>query len=509
MSQLGSSSKAALLEVSFSNTLTGKKEPFKTLEPLHARMYSCGPTVWNLIHIGNLRAALTADLAYRVLKRAGYKVTYVRNYTDVDDKIIDQANKEGIAPDALSKRYIKEVEQDYAVAGLSEPTYKTTVTDHIPEIITMIEKIVKNGMGYVDPKSGEVFFEISKFKGYGKLSKKNIEELIAGASERVEQRNQKRNPLDFSLWKPAKPGEPFWESPWCKGRPGWHIECSAMSSKWLGNKMDLHHGGVDLIFPHHENEIAQSEAASGEAPFVSTWIHNAHLHLSQEKMSKSLGNVILARDFLTQYGGEITRMVLLSSHYRSTMDFNPEALEQALSGLERIYEAKAKAEGLLKLKAALPDQRAESLWGQFVSDVEGARSKWVAALCNDLNTPEAFAVLFSLIREFNRVAAEPKAMGTPSAVLGARALLDFFEQEHKPVLGLGGLDPQTALEKIREVRGIGKSKLDAAEIERLIQERNQAKAARDFAKADEIRKKLDTMGVVLKDSPQGTTWSHK
>ncbi|MGZ3688424.1 MAG: cysteine--tRNA ligase, partial [Bdellovibrionota bacterium] len=332
-------------EIRVTNTLTQKKEILTTLEPGKLKMYSCGPTVYGPIHVGNLRAGLTSDLFFRYFKRVGYDVTYVRNYTDVDDKIIKKANDEGISTDEVTKRFTSEVEKDYAVAGMLEPTHKTTVTGHMSEIIVMIEEILKNGYAYV-ADDGEVIFAIEKFQGYGKLSHKNIEDLLAGA--RVEVSSKKKNPLDFTLWKPAKPGEPAWDSPWGKGRPGWHIECSAMATRWLGPKMDVHHGGEDLQFPHHENEIAQSEAASGQAPYVGYWLHNAFLTMSKEKMSKSLGNVFGAREFLTQYSGELARYLILGSHYRSLLDFSDETIDGALTGMHRIYEAKAKAQELAK-----------------------------------------------------------------------------------------------------------------------------------------------------------------
>jgi len=312
-------------------------------------MYSCGPTVYGFIHIGNLRAALTADLFYRLFKRFGYDVTYVRNFTDVDDKIIKRANEEKVTSDDVTRKYIPEAEKDYALAGLMEPTHKTKVTEHMPEIITMVGKIIENGKAYTaddpegfDPTAKEVFFSIDAFPTYGQLSGKKLEDLRAG--ERVEVNTKKKNPADFSLWKPAKAGEPSWDSPWGKGRPGWHIECSAMACKWLGEQMDLHHGGEDLIFPHHENEIAQSEAATGTHPYVNYWVHNAFLNFDGEKMSKSLGNIVSARDFLSQYGGEVTRMLFLNVHYRSPFDINPVMMDQAITNLERLYEAKKKAE---------------------------------------------------------------------------------------------------------------------------------------------------------------------
>jgi cysteinyl-tRNA synthetase len=490
--------------------MTGKKEVFSPAVPGKVTLYSCGPTVYNFIHIGNLRTALVSDLLFRYFKRQKFEVNFVRNYTDVDDKIINQAAKEGITAAEVAKKYIGEVEKDYAVAGMLEPTHKTTVTSHIGEIVTLIEQIIANGKAYV--VEGEVFFAIDSFPGYGKLSHRLIEDLIAGA--RVEPGVKKKNPLDFSLWKPAKPGEPFWESPWGKGRPGWHIECSAMAMKWLGPQIDLHHGGEDLIFPHHENEIAQTEAATGKDPFVKIWLHNAFLTMSKEKMSKSLGNVFSAREFLTQFSGEIARFMLLSIHYRSPIDFDKELIENTLTGLHRIYEAKAKAQELTKTARARADLRAEAAWGSFVASCEKTRQEIEENFANDLNTAGAIGSLFTLIREFNRTLSEPLASATPSAVLGAQELLKILEDDIGSVMGVGRMDPAKALEDIARVRvnlgeRSGVARPQETEILKLLQERVDARAAKNFARGDEIRKDLEARGVLIKDSPKGTTWEYK
>jgi cysteinyl-tRNA synthetase len=498
------------MAIKLTNSMTGKKEVFVPAQAGKVTFYSCGPTVYNFIHIGNLRTALVSDLLFRYFKRKGFEVDFVRNYTDVDDKIINQAVKEGISAAEVAKKYIGEVEKDYAVAGMLEPTHKTTVTSHIDEIISLIEKIIANGKAYV--ADGEVYFAIDAFPGYGKLSHKLIEDLIAGA--RVEPGVKKKNPLDFSLWKPAKPGEPFWESPWGKGRPGWHIECSAMAMKWLGPQIDLHHGGEDLIFPHHENEIAQTEAATGKDPFVKVWLHNAFLTMSKEKMSKSLGNVFLARDFLTQFSGEIARFLLLAIHYRTPIDFDKDLVENSLTGLHRIYEAKAKAQELLKTARARADLRAEAAWGSFVASCEKTRQEIVENFENDLNTAGAVGSLFTLIREFNRTLSEPLASATPSAVLGAQELIKIMEDDIGSVMGICRLDPAKALEDIARVRvslgeKSGVTRPAEAEILKLLQERVDARAAKNFARGDEIRKDLEARGVLIQDSPKGTTWEYK
>ncbi len=493
-------------EVKITNSLGRKKEVLVTLVPGRLTFYSCGPTVYNFIHIGNLRTALVSDLLFRYFKRVGYEVTYVRNYTDVDDRIIESAQKENTTAEAISKKYTLEVEKDFALSGMETPTHKTTVTTHMPEIIAMIQKIIANGHAYV-ALDGEVLFSISSFSSYGKLSQKNINELQAGA--RVEVSQKKKDPMDFTLWKPAKEGEPFWESPWGKGRPGWHIECSAMSSRWLGDQIDVHHGGEDLIFPHHENEVAQSESASQKAPFVRYWLHNALLMMSKEKMSKSLGNIVSAREVLSHYGRELTRYMLLSVHYRSVVDFSDETLDQALTGLHRIYEAKQKANGLMSQKTLLSDQRAESLWGNFVADCEKTKEEIDESLASDLNTPAAVGALFSLIREFNRILREPHAAGTPSMVLGAQALVSIMEQDIGGVLGFGLAPPHEMLKELEKLRSrkSGVRLLDDEVLE-FIAQRNAARKGKDFVRADQIRKELESKGVLLKDGPQGTTWEY-
>lgn len=494
-------------EIKFTNSMTGKKEVFQPIEPGKARLYACGPTVYNFIHIGNLRAALFSDLVYRYLSRAGYAVTFVRNYTDVDDKIITKSNEEKTTALAVADRYVKEVELDYAAAGLREPTHKPRVTQTMPEIVDMIEKLIDRGHAYV--VDGEVLYSIDSFKEYGKLSKKPLEDLQAGI--RVEVNSKKKNPLDFTLWKPAKPGEPSWESPWGKGRPGWHIECSAMAKKCLGDRIDLHLGGEDLIFPHHENEIAQSEGANGVAPFSGMWLHNAFVTMSQEKMSKSLGNVFLARDFLKKYSGEVARYLLLSVHYRSLLDFSQDSLEHALTALHRIYEAKQKAFDLVQGKVGLPDPRAEIAWGEFIASSEKAKEEIDEAYANDLNTAGALGALFTLIREFNRMLAVPHATQTPAGILAGQALISIIENDIGSVIGIGRLRPEKMFEDLNRIRAeaSGKARPSEDEIVALIEARKAARAAKDFAKSDQIRNDLLARGVVLKDSPAGTTWEYQ
>ena len=492
------------------NSKTHKRELFKPITPGKVLMYSCGPTVYSFIHIGNLRAALTADLFYRVFKRFGYNVNYVRNYTDVDDKIIKRANEEKVSCDEITRKFITEVEKDYALAGMMEPTHKVKVTEHLPEIIKMVEDIIKNGKAYA--VDGEVFFSIDSFPAYGQLSGKTLEDLRAG--ERVEVNTKKKNPGDFSLWKPAKPGEPSWDSPWGKGRPGWHIECSAMACKWLGPQMDLHHGGEDLIFPHHENEIAQTEAATGKHPYVATWVHNAFLNFDGEKMSKSLGNVMNARDFLANYGGELARMIFLGVHYRSPFNFNSALLDQSLANLERLYEAKKSAEVVRAKKIALPDPMAEQVWGGFMIDCDRARNAILDHYANDLNTAGALSEIFTLTREWNRCSAEPNATNTPAAIIAANEFIKVIEEEIGSVIGVGKLSSDQALIQFQAIRlkrsqNEGKATLSDSEIEALIEERKNARAQKNFKRSDEVRDELLAKGVEIKDSPQGTTWVRK
>ncbi|MCC7442624.1 MAG: cysteine--tRNA ligase [Bdellovibrionales bacterium] len=512
-------SKSAPREIWLTNTLSGKREKLEPQVADKLSLYSCGPTVYNLIHIGNLRSGLVADMMFRYFKRAGYEVNYVRNYTDVDDKIIQRGHDEGSSPEAVAKKYTQEVEKDYALAGMLEPTHKPKVTETIPEIIAMIGDIIQAGQGYV--VDGEVFFGVDKFPGYGKLAGRDLDDLMAGA--RVEINDKKRNPLDFSLWKPAKPGEPAWDSPWGKGRPGWHIECSAMSAKWIGTQIDVHHGGEDLVFPHHENEIAQSEAASGKKPFVRHWVHHRFLNINKQKMSKSLGNFMLARDFLGRYGAEVSRQLLLGVHYRTILDFTDEALEQSFDSLERLYQAKKLARAALGRKYGMGDAMAESAWGEFAASCQKARKEIDDHFAADLNAPGALAVLFTLVRTFNRLMQEPRSAGSPSAALGAGELIRVMEEDIGGVLGVGRLDPDKFLADLSRMRaeraqermaaapaGAGSAGLPGAEeVEKLIADRKAARAAKDFAGADRIRDELAARGVILKDSAQGTTWSYR
>lgn len=468
-------------ELKIQNNLTRKKEVFKTIEPGKVKFYSCGPTTYDFLHIGNARALVVGDLFNRVLKAFGYEVNFVRNYTDVDDKIIDRARQEG--RDALEHAaiFVKECEKDMNSLGMMPATHTPKVSETMPEIIQMIQDIIKNGKAY--ETEGEVFFHVPAFHDYGKLSKKDLDSLQHGI--RVEVDGRKKHPSDFVLWKPAKPGEPSWDSPWGKGRPGWHIECSAMAKKFLGNTLDLHHGGVDLMFPHHENEIAQSEAANN-CPFCNNWAHNEFLNFGSEKMSKSLGNVIKIRDFVEKYGGQVLRHVLLSVHYRARLEWSEEVIQRAIDEVKRIHEFALEAKSY---KAA----------GDYSSpEINECIDKMMDELANDFNSAGAMGHFFSFLRN---VKGNKDQLSTAS-LEQIQKTLKFVEE----ALGLVNKDPQAVLEILKKLeQDTSSSGIDATQIEALIEERKVAKAAKNWARADEIRKELAQKNIVLKDNPDGSS----
>ena len=479
------------------NTLSAGKEAFVPLEEGKVKMYVCGVTVYDHCHIGHARANVVFDMIYRYLRHLGYDVTYVRNYTDIDDKIINRAIKEGVPFNVISERFIAEFDRDMARLGLELPTHQPKATDHIAEIIAIVQTLIDRGMAY--QAGGDVYFCVERFGGYLKLSKRNLEEMQAGARIDVDER--KSHPMDFALWKEAKPGEPFWESPWGKGRPGWHIECSAMSMKLLGETFDIHGGGKDLIFPHHENEIAQSEAASGR-PFVKYWLHNGFVNINAEKMSKSLGNFFTIKEVLDKYDSEVLRFFLLSAHYRSPIDFSDLNLSEAEAGLSRIYQALAGIDEALAAQAGDPVPPDEDLAEKTARFQERFRE----AMNDDFNTALALANVFELVRSANRVVAE--GIGGNS---GNRELLTAARDGIAglaDVLGVFMSQPTEFLSRIQE-RKVAGLEIDAEEIEGLIQERAAARRAKDFKRSDEIRDLLLARGVALLDSPQGTTWKVK
>jgi cysteinyl-tRNA synthetase len=455
------------------NTLTRRKDPFQPIEPGRVRMYVCGMTVYDLCHLGHARVLVVFDVVYRYLKHAGFEVTYVRNITDIDDKILARAAERGEPFTALTERFIGAMHEDAAALGILPPDEEPRATAHMDEILAMIRQLVAKGHAYA-ADNGDVYYAVAGFAGYGRLSGKDPKDLRAGA--RVEVDEAKRDPLDFALWKAAKPDEPAWESPWGPGRPGWHIECSAMSTCCLGNHFDIHGGGADLTFPHHENEIAQSEAATGE-PFVNVWMHNGFVRINDEKMSKSLGNFFTVREVLTRYQPEEVRYFILTSHYRSPLNYDNEHLDNARAALTRLYTA------LRGLPAAAD---APAVTGDF-------RARFTAAMDDDFNTPEALAVLFDLAREINRV----RSVDAPAAAAKAAELRALAA-----VLGLLGQDPEVYLRGGTGTDG----GLDDAAVEALIARRAAARKARDFAEADRLRDQLQAAGIVLEDGPAGTRW---
>lgn len=450
------------------NTLTRKKQSFIPLIPGEVRMYVCGMTVYDYCHLGHARVLVVFDTVVRWLKVMGYKVTYVRNITDIDDKIIKRAYENGETIDILTQRFIDAMHEDAAKLGVDQPTHEPRATQCIEDMIAMIQILVQKKLAYV-AANGDVFYAVHRFPDYGKLSGKSLEDLRAG--ERVEIDLNKKDPLDFVLWKAAKPDEPSWDSPWGKGRPGWHIECSAMSEHYLGEQFDIHGGGQDLQFPHHENEIAQSEGAH-DHPYVNYWMHNGFVRVDNEKMSKSLGNFFTVREVLTQYQPEVVRFFITRAHYRSPLNYSNEHLNDAKNALDRLYIA-------LKEHNTFAS---EVNWG----DPYAARFK--SAMDDDFNTPEAIAVLFDLAGELN------KTRSLQHAVL-LKAL--------GGMLGLLQQDPQAYLQHPFSAED---SHFTPEEIERLIQQRLAARKMRDFAQADTIRQQLLEAGIVLEDGAQGTTW---
>ncbi|HBG0293392.1 TPA: cysteine--tRNA ligase [Clostridioides difficile] len=458
------------------NTLTRTKEEFVPLEEGKVKMYVCGPTVYNYIHIGNARPFIIFDTLRRYLEYRGYDVTYVQNFTDVDDKIINRSHEEGISPEEVAAKYIKEYFVDCDGLGIKRATVHPQVTDNIQQIIEFIKELEDKGYAYV--VNGDVYFDTNKFEGYGKLSGQKQEDLEAGA--RIEVNDQKRHPMDFVLWKAKKEGEPGWDSPWGEGRPGWHIECSVMSKRYLGETIDIHAGGQDLTFPHHENEIAQSEARSGKT-FSKYWMHNGYININDEKMSKSKGNFFTVRDISKLYDLEIVRFFMLSAHYRNPVNFSDEMLNQAKAGLERLYNTKEKLEFTLSnlVESPLTEKEVE-----LVKELDDFRQKFIDAMDDDVNTADAVSVIFELAKLINSNVDEN------SSLEFAKKCLDEFN-ELTGVLNIVNKKKDTVLDK---------------DIEELIQKRTDAKKNKEFQLADDIRQQLLDMGIVLEDTRQGVKW---
>ncbi|MES9868286.1 MAG: cysteine--tRNA ligase [Sedimenticola sp.] len=454
------------------NDLTNQKEEFKPIEPGKVRMYVCGMTVYDLCHLGHARVMVVFDVVYRYLKARGYDVTYIRNITDIDDKIINRANENGEPFGDLTERFIRAMHEDSDALGILPPDDEPRATTHLAEIIAMVEKLIENGHAYA-AENGDVYFDVRSFPDYGKLSGKSIDDLESGA--RVEVDDIKRDPLDFALWKATKPGEPAWDSPWGQGRPGWHIECSAMSTCCLGDTFDIHGGGADLTFPHHENEIAQSEGATGHK-FVNYWMHNGFVRINDEKMSKSLGNFFTVREILGRYQAEEVRYFILTSQYRSPLNYDDEHLDNARGALTRFYTA---LRGLPEVEPAGGEAFVE---------------RFHEAMDDDFNTPEALATMFEMVREINRVRGEDERQ---AAALAA---------ELKRLGAILGILQDDAESYLRGGAPGGDDGLSDADIEALIQQRVEAKANKDWATADRIRDELKSHDILLEDGPQGTSW---
>lgn len=463
------------------NTLTRKKEEFIPMEEGKVKMYVCGPTVYNFIHIGNARPYVVFDTVRRYFEYKGYDVTYVQNFTDVDDKIIKKANEENTTMDVISNRYIEETFKDADGLNVKRATFHPRVTQEIENIIKMISELIEKGYAYED--NGTVYFDTKAFNEYGKLSKKNLDELIAGASERVQQDDAKKNSTDFVLWKPQKPGEPKWSSPWGDGRPGWHIECSVMAKKYLGETIDIHAGGEDLIFPHHENEIAQSECCNGKT-FARYWLHNGFITVDNEKMSKSAGNFFTVRDIAAHFPYEVIRFFILNGHYRMPINFSDELMKSCQNGLERIKNCKNSLLYYIE-NAKTVDMTSDEQ--KQIEEVDKFRVQFETAMDDDFNTADAITAVYELVRFINKSITDEVSKSF------AEKELEMFNKLTS-VLGL--------LEKEEEKA----EDPDTAIIEELIAKRAEAKKNKDFATADAIRDELSSMGITIKDTRQGVQW---
>ena len=469
------------------NTLKGKKEEFIPLHEGKVGMYVCGPTVYDTSHIGHARSVVVFDMVYRWLTRLDYEVTYVRNFTDVDDKIIKKANETGDSCTDITEKYIDEFHNEMDALNVLRPTMAPKATEHIRHIIDFIQMLIDKGKAY-HVEGGDVYFSIDSFKEYGKLSGRNPDDMRAGARIAVDERKQ--SPLDFTLWKPAKPGEPYWESPWGKGRPGWHIECSAMSYEYLGESFDIHGGGKDLIFPHHENEIAQSEAVFG-CQFVKYWIHNGFVDINNEKMSKSLGNFTMIKEVLANYSPEVIRLFLLSKHYRSPIDYNEDSMHEISLGLDRIYAFLERLEGT---NMVLETQKPGELWAGFAR-----------AMNDDFNSAKALGLVFEAVKKGNKLLDRTHNNPEPD---GCETLAQVYTdiQSISGVLGIFLVNPVDYF-KTKKDKGVADMAIDPAMVDDLIEQRMTARKDKNFARADEIRDQLQEMNILLEDGPQGTTWT--
>ena len=457
------------------NTMTRRKEEFMPVDEKQVRIYACGPTVYNYIHIGNARPLCVFDVLRRYMQYRGYNVKFVQNFTDVDDKIINRANEEGLTFEEVSEKYIKEFWTDAHGLNFKDADVHPKATENIEEIIEIIKTLEEKGYAYA--VDGDVYFRTLKFNGYGKLSHQPIEDLQSGA--RIAVGEKKEDPLDFALWKGAKEGEPYWDSPWGKGRPGWHIECSAMNRKYLGNTIDIHCGGQDLIFPHHENEIAQSEAANGE-PFAKYWMHNGYINVDNVKMSKSLGNFKTVREIADAYGYEVIRYFLISSHYRSPINYSLEIIEQCKSALERLYTCRE------SLDFAIKNAKDTDTDGELIKLIDSRKEQFITAMDDDLNTADGLSAIFELVKDINTKILDKEV---------SKEVCEHAAEIFDELCGVLGI-----------LYNRKSNDLDS-EIEELIKQRQEARANKDWATADRIRDELKEKGIILKDTPQGVTWT--
>ncbi|MCX7951532.1 MAG: cysteine--tRNA ligase [Clostridiales bacterium] len=458
------------------NTMTRQKEDFVTVEPGVVKMYVCGPTVYNFFHIGNARTFIVFDTIRRYLEYRGYDVKFVQNFTDIDDKMIKRANEEGVTVKDVAEKYIGEYYKDADGLNLKRATVNPRATEFMNEIISFVKDLVDKGYAYeVD---GDVYFDTTKFKEYGKLSHQSIEDLEAGARIDVDER--KRNPMDFALWKAKKPGEPAWQSPWGEGRPGWHIECSTMACSLLGETIDIHGGGADLVFPHHENEIAQSEARNGH-PFAKYWMHAAYLNVNNQKMSKSLNNFFTTREILEKYDVEVVRMFMLSGHYRNPINFSLDLLDQAKAGLDRIYNSIGNLEHVIEVSNIEVLKEDEK---EFNKKLDEYKNRFIEVMDDDFNTADGISVIFDLVRDINTNINESSSREI------AKKALELIRELGSP-LGILQKSTRSSLEE---------------EIEKLIEERQRARKEKNFALADKIRDDLKARGIILEDTPQGVRW---
>jgi len=473
------------MNIKLYNTLTRQKEPFEPVQTGKVLMYVCGPTVYDDCHIGHARSVIVFDVISRYLSHVGYDVTYIRNFTDIDDKIIMRANEKQLDANDLAKQYIQAFYRDMDQLKVERPTKEPKATDHIPHIIQFIQKLINKGHAY--DVQGDVYFSVDSFPTYGRLSGRKIDELEAGARVKID--DKKHSPHDFALWKSAKPQEPFWESPWGKGRPGWHIECSAMSMAYLGETFDIHGGGKDLIFPHHENEIAQSEAATGK-PYVKYWLHNGFVNIQNEKMSKSTGNFLLIKDMLNTYHPETIRLFLLSKHYRSPIDFTEHYMQESKINLDKLYTL---MDRLNQISESKPQPSNESSY----------RCRFNDAMNDDFNTAQGIGIMFEYVRTINRLLDNPSERMSQDEALLAQALPDMHYMAD--ILGILQESPKDYFE--HQTSGhLEKKGIDPKYIDQLIIDRTDARKSKNWKKADAIRDELAQLGVILEDRPDGTIW---